>query len=95
MFKRYIAGDRNAIHPGLRDQVFGVVLANGTEEDFNAPLEIIAETTNDDESVCILGNMGCVTTPELVQKTRALPFSDTCKDQDASPTSQRNTNIAH
>lgn len=60
--------ERNcAIHSGLRDHVFGIVLARPcSDEAFDAVYQLYKSADDEEEVFLTLGNMGCVLTLYLV-----------------------------
>jgi hypothetical protein len=87
MFKRYADGDGSAIHPDIRDMAFGIALANGGDEVFEAVVKLYKISNNEEEKFCLLGNLGCVNEPALVQKALALAFTDVVRGSEVSRSS--------
>lgn len=84
MFGKYASGDKDALHPALRDCTYGLVLANGGDEEFDAVWNLYVKATSEDEKWYALGNLGCVSTPHLVQRLVDRLLAPEIKDQDVS-----------
>ena len=86
MFKSSATERKGVIHPELRDAVFSLSLTYGGDAEFETLADILRHSDSEEERYCALENMGCVSTPHLVDRTLALAFSDSVRDQDVSVT---------
>lgn len=82
MFKRYMAGDRSAIHPNIRGSVFGMALKYGGEDEYNSVLEFYRSSTNSDERNTALRCLGRAKEPELIKRSLDMVFNGEVKSQD-------------
>ncbi|KAK4659472.1 Aminopeptidase 2 mitochondrial [Podospora pseudocomata] len=82
MFKKYMAGDRSAVHPNIRGSVFSMALKHGGKEEYDAVLDFYRKSTNSDERNTALRCLGRAKDPELIKRTLDLLFSGEVKDQD-------------
>ncbi|KAK4111805.1 hypothetical protein N656DRAFT_789986 [Canariomyces notabilis] len=82
MFKKYMAGDRSAIHPNIRGSVFSMALKYGGKEEYEKVLNFYRTSTNSDERNTALRCLGRAKDPELIKQTLGLLFSGEVKDQD-------------
>ncbi|SPQ18710.1 e6161c0a-8b7d-450a-8963-9931011f78fc [Thermothielavioides terrestris] len=82
MFKKFMAGDRTAIHPNIRGSVFSMALKYGGKEEYDAVLNFYRTSTNSDERNTALRCLGRAKDPELIKRTLDLLFSGEIKDQD-------------
>ncbi|KAK4230468.1 putative mitochondrial aminopeptidase 2 precursor [Podospora fimiseda] len=82
MFKRYMAGDKSAIHPNIRGSVFSMALKHGGKEEYDALLNFYRTSTNSDERNTALRSFGRAKDPELIKRTLDMLFSGEVKDQD-------------
>ncbi|KAL1866911.1 hypothetical protein VTK73DRAFT_4458 [Phialemonium thermophilum] len=82
MFKKYMAGDKSAIHPNIRGSVFSMALKYGGKEEYEAVLNFYRTSTNSDERNTALRCLGRANHPELIQRTLDLLLSGEVKDQD-------------
>ena len=84
MFKFSVIERKGTIHPELRDAVFSLSLEYGGDIEFDAMVNIFRHSDSEEERYCALENMGCVSTPCLVDRTLEFAFSDAVRDQDVS-----------
>ncbi|KAF4538520.1 Aminopeptidase mitochondrial precursor [Lasiodiplodia theobromae] len=82
MFEKFKKGDKTAIHPNIRASVYGIVLTYGGAEEYDAVLNEYRTAKTSDERNTALRAIGRARSPELIQKTLALPLSDEVKGQD-------------
>ncbi|KAJ2899741.1 putative aminopeptidase 2 protein [Zalerion maritima] len=82
MFKKYMAGNKTAVHPNIRGGVFGMALKYGGKEEYDAVLDFYRSSSNSDERNSALRCLGRAKDPELIKRTLALLFSDEVKNQD-------------
>ncbi|KAK4105288.1 hypothetical protein N658DRAFT_416780 [Parathielavia hyrcaniae] len=82
MFKKFMAGDRSAVHPNIRGSVFSMALKYGGKEEYDAVLNFYRTSTNSDERNTALRCLGRAKDPELIKQTLGLLFSGEVKDQD-------------
>jgi len=75
MFAKFTAGDREALHPNLRGAVFGIVLANGGEKEYEGVLAEYRTAKQSDERNTALRTLGRARQPELIQRTLDLAFA--------------------
>ncbi|KAL8759431.1 MAG: hypothetical protein Q9184_003625 [Pyrenodesmia sp. 2 TL-2023] len=81
-FKRYISGERDAIHPSLRLSVFRINVAEGGKEAYEAVKGEYLKTTSIDGKEICLQSLGRVQTTDLVNDFLNFQFSDHVKVQD-------------
>ncbi|KUI66742.1 Aminopeptidase 2, mitochondrial [Cytospora mali] len=82
MFNKYMAGDKNAIHPNIRGSVFAMALKYGGKDEYEKVLDFYRKSNSSDERNTALRVLGRAKQPELIQKTLDLLFSGEVKDQD-------------
>lgn len=82
MFSKYTAGDRSAVHPNIRGGVFGIVLQNGGEAEYDAILNEYHTAKQSDERNTALRSLGRARDPKLVQRTIDLALGDDVRTQD-------------
>jgi len=82
MFKRFVKGDRSAIHPNIRSGVFATVLQEGGDEEYDAVLNEYLTVKTSNEKIIALQSLGRASKPHLIKRTLSLPFSTQVKDQD-------------
>ncbi|KAL2136022.1 hypothetical protein VTI74DRAFT_5758 [Chaetomium olivicolor] len=82
MFKKFMAGDKTAIHPNIRGSVFSMALKYGGKEEYDAVINFYRTSTNSDERNTALRCLGRAKDPELIKRTLDLLFSGEVKDQD-------------
>lgn len=82
MFKKFVAGDRKALHPNLRGAVYAVVLQYGGKEEYDALVKEYETATSSDERNAALRSLGRAKDPELIQRTLAYSISKSVKEQD-------------
>lgn len=85
MFKKFAAGDLDAIHPNLRGTVYGIALqfgGNQGEKEWDVVYDAFKNGRNNDEKNVALRWLGRSKNPENIKKTLALALSPEVKDQD-------------
>ena len=82
MFGRYAAGDIAAIHPNLRGSVFGIVLQNGGEKEYDIILKRYMDAPTAEERNTALRSLGRARDAKLIQRTLDLGLSEHVKPQD-------------
>jgi len=82
MFKKYIAGDKSAVHPNIRGSVFGMALKYGGKEEYDGVLNFFRNSTNSDERNTAMRSLGRARDPDLMKQTLALALSGEVKSQD-------------
>lgn len=82
MFKGYASGDTSALHPNLRGAVFGIVLQNGGEKEYDTIVERYKVAPTAEERNTALRSLGRARDPKLVQRTLDFGLSDAVKAQD-------------
>lgn len=81
-FKRYISGERDAIHPSLRLPVFRTNVTEGGKEAYEAVKDEYLKTTSIDGKEICLQSLGRVQTTDLINDFLDFQFSDNVKVQD-------------
>lgn len=82
MFSKYMAGDKNALHPNIRGSVFAMALKYGGKDEYEKILDFYRTSKSSDERNTALRCLGRAKQPELIQQTLDLLFSGEIKDQD-------------
>ncbi|KAL2122906.1 hypothetical protein VTJ04DRAFT_3361 [Mycothermus thermophilus] len=82
MFKKFVEGDKEAIHPNLRGSVFSMALKYGGKEEYDAILNFYRSSTNSDVRNTALRCLGRAKDPELIKRTLELLVNGEVKDQD-------------
>ncbi|SLM36209.1 aminopeptidase [Lasallia pustulata] len=82
MFQDFAAGNKKAIHPNIRGSVYGIVLQNGGEKEYDIILNEYRTAQTADERITALRSLGRAASPHLIQRTLAFPLSDEVKGQD-------------
>lgn len=82
MFSAFAAGDREAIHPNIRSSVYGIVLENGGEKEYEIILNEYHTAGVADERNTALHCLGSAKDENLMHRTLALSLSDEVKSQD-------------
>ncbi|KAI0176375.1 peptidase family M1-domain-containing protein [Hypoxylon sp. FL1284] len=82
MFKKYMDGDKSAIHPNIRGSVFSMALKYGGEEEYDAILNFYRKSTNSDERNTALRCIGRAKNPALIQRTLDFVLGGEVKSQD-------------
>jgi aminopeptidase 2 len=82
MFDDFKRGDRQAIHPNLRESVFTTVLIYGGYSDYDAVMREaeMAQTTNERNEA--LRALGATRNPQLIQRTLDYALSNKVRSQD-------------
>ena len=83
MFRRFLDGDRNAIHPNIRGGVYALVLQNGGGKEAYEKLwkEYKTADTSDERNTA-LRSLGRAREPELIKRTVEITLSDEVRNQD-------------
>ncbi|KAI1808367.1 peptidase family M1-domain-containing protein [Daldinia bambusicola] len=82
MFKKYMDGDRSAIHPNIRGSVFSMALKYGGKEQYDALLNFFRKSSNSDERNTALRCIGRAKDPALIKQTLDFVLSGEVKSQD-------------
>ncbi|OWB68833.1 hypothetical protein B5S30_g4223 [[Candida] boidinii] len=82
MFAKYVAGDKEAIHPNLRATIFNTVAAEGSAAEYEEILKIYRNPQSVDEKIAALRSLGRFENKELLEKTLALLLDGTVRSQD-------------
>ncbi|KAK4152423.1 peptidase family M1-domain-containing protein [Chaetomidium leptoderma] len=82
MFKKFMAGEKTAVHPNIRGSVFSMALKYGGKEEYDAVLNFYRTSTSSDERNTALRCLGRAKDPQLIKRTLDLLFSGEVKDQD-------------
>jgi hypothetical protein len=82
MFARWLAGDKKAISPHLRWEVFGIVAAHGGKGELEALLSIWRTSSNEDEKYLALECLGRGSSASLVTWVLSLAFTKDVKNAD-------------
>ena len=82
MFKKFQAGDLDAVHPNLKPAVFAFALIHGGEEEYNTILARFHSAPTADERNTCLRILGRAKSPELIRRTLGLALSGEVKMQD-------------
>lgn len=81
-FAKYIAGDKEAIHPNLRASVFGVVARTGGEKEYEQILSVYNDPVSPDEKITALRALGIFKEEALISRTLGYLFDGTVRSQD-------------
>jgi aminopeptidase N len=81
-FKLYTSGDKKAVHPSLRRQVFGIAVANGGKAEYDAVKHEYVNSTSVDGKEIALVSLGRVKDPALVKDLLDWNFSTAVATQD-------------
>lgn len=82
MFKKYMGGDKSAIHPNIRGSVFSMALKYGGKDEYDAVLSFFRKSSNSDERNTALRCIGRSKDPVLIKQTLDLVLSGEVKSQD-------------
>ncbi|KAL8717972.1 MAG: hypothetical protein Q9225_004846 [Loekoesia sp. 1 TL-2023] len=82
-FQLWVSGDNEAIHPSLRLAVYGINVAEGGKEAYEAVRKECLHTGSIDGTEICLQALGRVQTTELINEFMDFQFSDKVKVQDA------------
>ena len=82
MFAKFLAGDRQAIHPNIRGSVYAIVIQNGGNKEYDALLNEYRTANDADERNTALRALGRANNKELIRRSLDLPLSDDVKGQD-------------
>ncbi|KAK9764313.1 hypothetical protein K7432_008285 [Basidiobolus ranarum] len=81
-FAKFIEGDEAAIHPNLRSTVYGIVVRNGGQQEYEAIQKLYEETTTADQKLFALAALGATRQPELIQRALDYSISEHVRPQD-------------
>lgn len=81
-FAKYIAGDKDAIHPNLRASIFGVVARTGGATEYEQLFNIYSNPVSPDEKITALRTLGRFEDEALIQRTLGYLFDGTVRSQD-------------
>ncbi|GMM37587.1 metallo-aminopeptidase [Saccharomycopsis crataegensis] len=82
-FAKFIAGDKEAINPNIKNAVFAAVARTGGEKEYDQFLEIYKNPSSLDEKLLALRFLGAFTEPALIQRTLKLALDpEVVKPQD-------------
>ncbi|KAH3667298.1 hypothetical protein OGAPHI_002947 [Ogataea philodendri] len=82
IFAKYIAGDKSALDPNLRDSVFSVVASTGSQKEFDALLNIYKTSQISDEQITALRSLGKFSDEALLDKALSFVLDGTVRKQD-------------
>ncbi|KAF3062328.1 Aminopeptidase 2, mitochondrial [Daldinia childiae] len=82
MFKKYMDGDKSAIHPNIRGSVFSMALKYGGKEQYDALVDFFRKSSNSDERNTALRCIGRAKDPALIKQTLDFVLSGEIKSQD-------------
>jgi aminopeptidase 2 len=82
MFRRFQAGDLEAVHPNLKPAVFALALIHGGEKEYDTILARYHSAPTADERNTSLRVLGRAKSPELIERTLSLALSGEVKMQD-------------
>ncbi|KAF8461376.1 peptidase family M1-domain-containing protein [Kalaharituber pfeilii] len=82
MFEKFAAGDKKAIHPNIRGNVYAIALENGGEREYDIILNAYRTSTNSDEKNTALRALGRSKNPKCIQRSLDLALSSEVKEQD-------------
>jgi puromycin-sensitive aminopeptidase len=74
--------DNSAVAPDMRSTLYGVIFEHGTNEDFDAIMNLYKTTTLNEERVRILGQIGSVASEEKLKEVLDWAWSEAVKKQD-------------
>ncbi|CAD1809844.1 Aminopeptidase 2 [Candida parapsilosis] len=82
-FKKFVAGDKKAIHPNLRATIFNINAKNGDEQTFDKLFNIYQNPDSIEEKIAALRALGRFEKPEIMDKVTGLLLqTDVIKQQD-------------
>lgn len=82
-FKLFIGGDESAIHPNLRGTVFGLVVKEGGQEEYEQVLSLYRKFTIPDQKLAALGALGSSRQQPIIQAALELTKdTNTVRSQD-------------
>lgn len=82
-FKRFVEGDKNAIHPNIRAVVFGVVAKTGDDKTFDQLFAVYKNPQSTEEKLAALRSLGRIRNPLVMEKVTGLLLqTDVVKPQD-------------
>jgi aminopeptidase 2 len=81
-FAKYIAGDKDAIHPNLRAAIFSVIARYGSEKEYDQVLSIYNNPVSPDEKITALRTLGRFEETKLIERTLGYLFDGTVRSQD-------------
>ena len=82
MFKKFVEGNVDAIHPNLRPSVYAMALVHGGEKEYDALLARFHTAPTSDERNTCLRALGRAEDPKLIERTLNLALSGEVKMQD-------------
>ena len=82
MFRKFQAGDTQAIHPNLRPSVLALALIHGGASEYESILARYHSAPTADERNTCLRVLGRTKAPDLIQRTLGLALSGEVKTQD-------------
>lgn len=82
-FKKFVAGNKKAIHPNLRATIFNINAKNGDEQTFDKLFNIYQNPDSIEEKIAALRALGRFEKPEIMDKVTGLLLqTDVIKQQD-------------
>lgn len=82
MFEKFSKGDREAINPNIRGGVYGIVLKNGGEKEYDVVENEFRTAKTADERNTALRSLGRAKDQKLIERTLALAMGDEVRSQD-------------
>lgn len=82
MFSKFVNGDKTAVSPDFKNQVFTIAMKFGGEKEYNAILNTYLHPQNDEEKNVALRTLGAATDIKLVKRTLDLAMSKDVRLQD-------------
>ena len=82
MFDAYLTGDKDALSPSLRYEVFGIVAGHGGEKEIKELYKIFKTSSNEDDKNFALECLGRAPTPKLLRHVLEFALTKDVKDQD-------------
>ena len=82
MFQKYVAGDKTAIPPLIKQSVFNAVGRKGGVENYEKLLDIFKNSDNTEEKLGAIRSLGCFKEPELIKRTIGYLLDGTILKQD-------------
>ncbi|KAG9243459.1 peptidase family M1-domain-containing protein [Calycina marina] len=82
MFKKFSAGDSNAIHPNIRGSVFNIALKFGGKDEYDIIYKTYLNSKNSDERNTALRSLGRAKHPDLIKRSLAMTLNGEVKEQD-------------
>lgn len=75
-FAQFVAGNHEAIHPNLRGTIYGIVIREGGEEEFEQVLRLYEEFSVADQKLAALGALGYSRNPAVIERSLGLTKND-------------------